>query len=231
MDALAICRFAHFMAAAQVFGASAYLWLYARQDLRRALSPSIWRVAFAASLVPLLSAVLWLVLAAASMADDWRAAIDPGVIATVFADTDFGRVWLFRLFLAVALTAVVLLRPQQWATITIVAGMFLASLTLVGHAAMDAAAGAQDAAVQEPAVSPEFSFHTRRRLQHVQCSTPSRLSSNSSRASHRRDGHLADGGRSGLTIPQGADTDAFAVRQRDNARAGAIQSWRNHRIG
>ena len=70
------------------------------------------------------------------MADDWRAAIDPGVITAVLADTDFGRVWLFRLFLAVALTAVVLLRPQRWATITVAAGLLLASLALVGHAAM-----------------------------------------------------------------------------------------------
>src|SRR5262249_49936733 len=85
----------------------------ARQDLRRALVSAMWRLAFAESLVVLLSAVLWLMLETASMADDWRAAIEPGVIAAVFAGTDFGRVWLFRLFPAVALTAVVLLRPQQ----------------------------------------------------------------------------------------------------------------------
>ena len=94
MDALVICRFAHFMAAAQVFGASAYLWLYAPQDLRGALSPSIWRIGVVSSLVALVSAVLLLVLEAATMADDWRAAIDPGVITAVLADTDFGRVWL-----------------------------------------------------------------------------------------------------------------------------------------
>ena len=88
------------------------------------------------SVVALLSAVLLLALEAATMADDWRAAIDPGVITAVLADTDFGRVWLFRLFLAVALTAVVLLRPQRWATITVAAGLLLASLALVGHAAM-----------------------------------------------------------------------------------------------
>jgi copper resistance protein D len=136
MGALVICRFAHFMAAAQVFGASAYLWLYAPQDLRRALFPSIWRIGVVSSVVALLSAVLLLALEAATMADDWWAAIDRGVITAVLADTDFGRVWLFRLFLAVALTAVVLLRPQRWATITVAAGLLLASLALVGHAAM-----------------------------------------------------------------------------------------------
>jgi putative copper export protein len=70
------------------------------------------------------------------VADDWRAAVDPGVITAVLADTDFGRVWLFRLFLAVALTAIILLRPPRWATTPVAAGLLLASLVLVGHVAV-----------------------------------------------------------------------------------------------
>src|SRR5208337_2420214 len=38
--------------------------------------------------------------------------------------------------------------------------------------------GSADAAVQEPGVSPEISFHTRRRLQYLQRPTPSHLSPN-----------------------------------------------------
>ena len=45
------------------------------------------------------------------------------------------------------------------------------------------AAGAQDAAVQEPGFSPDISFHTRRRLQYLQRPTPSPLSPNTPRAS------------------------------------------------
>ncbi len=47
----------------------------------------------------------------------------------------------------------------------------------------DTAAGAQDAAVQEPGFSPEISFHTRRRPQYLQRPTPSHLSPNAPRAS------------------------------------------------
>ena len=36
---------------------------------------------------------------------------------------------------------------------------------------------------KSPGVSPEISFRTRRRLEHLQCSTPSRLSSNASHVS------------------------------------------------
>ena len=74
MTLLALCRFAHFMAAMLVFGSSAFLALYAPQDLRRALSPGLRRLALAASLVALITALFWLALEAASMADDWGAA-------------------------------------------------------------------------------------------------------------------------------------------------------------
>src|SRR5271166_4745181 len=67
-------------------------------------------------------------------------------------------------------------------------------------ASADAAAGAQDAAVQEPGFSPEISFHTRRRLQYLQRPTPSPLSPNAPRASRCGDDHVADCSRSGLTI-------------------------------
>ena len=69
-------------------------------------------------------------------------------------------------------------------------------------ASADAAAGAQDAAVQEPGFSPEISFNPRRRLQHLQRPTPSHLSPNAPHASRRGDGHVADRSRSGLTIPE-----------------------------
>ena len=36
----------------------------------------------------------WLALEAASMADDWRAAADPGMIATDLTDTEFGHAWI-----------------------------------------------------------------------------------------------------------------------------------------
>ena len=59
-------------------------------------------------------------------------------------------------------------------------------------ASANAAAGAQDAAVQERGLSPEVSFHPRRRLQHFQRPTPSHFSPNAPRASRCGDDHVAD---------------------------------------
>ena len=141
MTALALCRFAHFMSAMLAFGASAYLWLYAPDNLRRALSPAIRRLTIAASLVALVSAIAWLSLQAASMADDWSAATDPDMIAAVLADTSFGNVWISRLALAAALVLVAAFAPRgSWATITFLSALVLGSLALVGHAAMQTGA-------------------------------------------------------------------------------------------
>jgi hypothetical protein len=65
-----------------------------------------------------------------------------------------------------------------------------------------AAAGAQDAAVQEPGFGPEIPVNACRRLQHLQRPTSSHLSSNAPRASRCGDGHMADRRRSSLKIPK-----------------------------
>ena len=140
MTALAVCRFAHFMAAMLAFGASAYLWLYAPDNLRRALSPAVRRLTITASLVALVSAFVWLSLEAASMADDWSAATDPEMVATVLTDTSFGHAWIARLVLAAALVVAVFARRDHWRTIAILSALLLASLALVGHAAMQTGA-------------------------------------------------------------------------------------------
>jgi putative copper resistance protein D len=123
------------------FGMSAYLWAYAPERLRIALSPAPRRLALVASLVALITAVAWLALESASMADDWGAAIDPEAIAAVLADTAFGHVWAAHLILAAALVAVVVFGPRaRWAATSLVSGALLASLGLVGHAAMQSGA-------------------------------------------------------------------------------------------
>ena len=141
MAALAICRFAHFLAAMLTFGASAYLWLYAPERLTRALSPAIRRLTLFASVVALFTAIGWLALESASMADDWGAAVDPGTIGTVLADTAFGHAWAAHLLLAAALVAVVVFGPRAgWAPTAVASAALLASLGLVGHAAMQTGA-------------------------------------------------------------------------------------------
>jgi putative copper resistance protein D len=137
MTALALCRFAHFLAAMLAFGMSAYLWTYAPERLRLALSPVVRRLALIMSVVALITAMLWVALESASMADEWSAAVDPEAIGAVLTDTAFGHAWVLHLALAVALVAVVAFGPRtRWAATSLVSAALLASLGLVGHAAM-----------------------------------------------------------------------------------------------
>ena len=141
MTALALCRFAHFLAAMLAFGMSAYLWLYAPERLRLALSPVVRRLALIAGLVALITAVAWLALESASMADDWSAAIDPEAIGAVLTDTAFGHAWAAHLILAAALVLVVIFEPRaRWVATAVASAALLASLGLVGHAAMQTGA-------------------------------------------------------------------------------------------
>ena len=128
------------MAAMLAFGASAYLWLYTPDALRRSLAPAVGRLVATASVIALVTAILWLQLEAASMADDWNAATDPGVVGAVLTDTAFGNAWIARLVLAAALVLAAFLRRGHWTTICILSGLLLASLALVGHAAMQTGA-------------------------------------------------------------------------------------------
>ena len=141
MTALAVCRFAHFMSAMLIFGMSEYLWAYAPRRLRLALSPAIRRLALIMSLVALVSAIVWLQLEAASMADEWSAALDPNTIGAVLTDTEFGHAWAAHLVLAAALVAVVLSEARErWGPTLLASAALLASLGLVDHAAMQTGA-------------------------------------------------------------------------------------------
>ena len=125
------------MAAMLTCGMSAYLWAYAPERLTLALSPIVRRLALIASLVALITAIAWLALESASMADDWTAALDPSLIGAVLTDTAFGPAWAAHLVLAATLVAVVVFGPRaRWAATAIASAALLASLGLVGHAAM-----------------------------------------------------------------------------------------------
>jgi putative copper resistance protein D len=141
LSALAILRAAHFLSLMIAFGASAFLWLYAPKGLERALAPRIWRLVAALSVIAALSAVGWLAMEAASMSGAWGGALDPQTLRDVLADTGFGAVWRARLVLAALLLAWVAFgRGRSWPTTAILCGALLASLGLVGHAAMQTGA-------------------------------------------------------------------------------------------
>jgi copper resistance protein D len=134
---LIFVRFAHFASAMAVFGASVFVAGLSTPPLRAALVPAIGRLIVATSLIAAATAVFWLLLEGGEMGGEWSDAFDPRVLASVLADTQFGQVWRARLILALALVIVALWRPTAPTTLSaVLSGLFLASLGLVGHAAM-----------------------------------------------------------------------------------------------
>ena len=139
--ALALSRFAHFAAAMTLFGATAFVVALAPPELARALTPAARAIAAATIPIAALSALVWLALESASMVGDWSAFYDLGSIGAVLTDTNFGAVWLWRLVLAAALVAALALgRGEATLALLVGAALLLASLGLVGHAAMQVGA-------------------------------------------------------------------------------------------
>lgn len=139
--ALALCRFAHLLAAMMLFGANVYCQAFASPDLARALAPAARRIAAIAIPVAALSALVWLALEAASMADSWSGFVDAEALQGVLMDTAFGAVWQGRLVVALALLVALALRRHGPSRLTLaLSGLLLASLCLVGHASMQAGA-------------------------------------------------------------------------------------------
>jgi copper resistance protein D len=138
-----IVRFAHFASAMLLFGASVFVVVLAPPALRAELERSTGRIIMFAGLGAAATAVFWLQLEGAAITEDWSEAIDPDVLSSVLVGTAFGRVWQARLVIGLALTFLVLRRGWRWSRLlAALAGLFLATLGLVDHAAMrEGAAG------------------------------------------------------------------------------------------
>jgi putative copper resistance protein D len=81
----------------------------------------------------------WAVLAmmTAGMAGSLAGAFDINVLATAISDTQFGRVWIVRILLAVAVMALIVRpRPGRDRPMLILSGLLLASIALTGHSAL-----------------------------------------------------------------------------------------------
>src|ERR1700677_4892211 len=83
-------------------------------------------------------------------------------------------------------------------------------------ASTDAAAGAQDAALQELWLSAEIPVEPCSRLQHLQRPTPSHLGSDTPDATRRGDENMARGRGSDVRIPVANGSTTLASPQRDN---------------
>ena len=130
-------RFAHFASVMLLFGASAFLAALAPSALCKALEPPVGRVIAAASVAAAATAIVWLQLQGGAFTEDWSEAIDPDLLSAVLFDTAFGHVWQARLVIALCLVLLAFWRGRKppWVVATL-AGLFLASLGLVGHASM-----------------------------------------------------------------------------------------------
>jgi copper resistance protein D len=141
LAALVVCRCVHFAAAMALFGAGAYLCALTPAGLARELTAPVRRFVAAAIIVAALSALVWLGLEAASMGEGWTDAVNPGVLASILADTAFGEVWRWRLgLLALFLIVLAMRRHDRWSVVAPASAVLLASLGLAGHAIMQAGA-------------------------------------------------------------------------------------------
>jgi copper resistance protein D len=144
-EVLYACRFVQFAAAMVIFGANSFQF-YALGGGDASAAPSIltefdaWlgRMALAAAVVALVSALALLLCQAAAMAGSPAAATDPATVTAVLFETRFGRVWLWHLLLAIFLVSACLgRRRKRRAIVLILSLLLLASLGWIGHAAMD----------------------------------------------------------------------------------------------
>lgn len=127
-------RLVHFAAVALLFGGSLFrLFIRPRNSLQRPPWPSAIDIAVAA----LLSALGWFIGTAASMTGDWSEILEPYILAAVLVETQFGRLWIGRLALLMAILALPLLWRQQTRTregfMLLLSGVLTASLAWVGH--------------------------------------------------------------------------------------------------
>jgi putative copper resistance protein D len=138
-EALVLSRLLQFTATFLLFGASAFLWKMAPAELSTRLEAQLGGLLRLAMIVTAATAVIWLMLVAGNMGEGWKDAVSAATLREVLLETRFGNVWLVRLGLIAMLVATLLFGGGYRSRDFVVAsGLVVASLGLVGHAAMDA---------------------------------------------------------------------------------------------
>jgi putative copper resistance protein D len=85
----------------------------------------------------LVSAWAVLMMMTAGMGGSLGAAVDPSFLATAVSDTQFGRVWIMRILLAIVVLGVIVKpRPTRDRSMLVLSGVLLASVALTGHSAL-----------------------------------------------------------------------------------------------
>jgi len=137
-EALITCRFVHFCTAMLLFGSSAFNGLVVPAGLRDAPTTLKRRIELALALLVVITTVVWLGLEAGEAGDGWQDTVNPEVVWSVMAATSFGAAWAIRLGLgALLLGALFLPGKVRSSFVLALSAALLASLGLVGHAAME----------------------------------------------------------------------------------------------
>ena len=139
-EGLAACRLIQFASVTVVFGASAFRLYAVRHGDERIfahLDTRLRGILLIAAILALLSALLFVPLIGGRMAGSASAALDWNISSTVLLNTGFGRVWRWHLLVAALLVVACALRQVQPVYRLAVAAVLLASLGLVGHAAIE----------------------------------------------------------------------------------------------
>jgi putative copper resistance protein D len=136
-EALVLCRLLQFASAMLLFGISIFQSKLAPAALAHALDGSLRQLSKPVAIVCLATMIGWLLLASGEMGEGWPDVWNPSAVLSVLLDTDFGRVWQWRLGLAVVLVGVLIFgRDDYWLAVALLAALTLGSLGFVGHAVM-----------------------------------------------------------------------------------------------
>ena len=135
---LAAARLLHYAAAIQLFGLLTFYWLLMPADVRPSQAQAAHITALASAVLLFASSVAWLMATAGSMGDGLTDAVNPQTIWLVLTQTGFGHVWGPHILLCAVAAGFAFVRTR-WAgmTLLLLSTLALASLGLVGHAAMD----------------------------------------------------------------------------------------------
>lgn len=149
---LIAARFTHYLALMVLLGATTFT-VFASSKARAApveggmaVRARLRRTLFWSGLATLITAVLVLGFTAANMAGTLSGMVDLATLRTIVVDTDFGRVWSFRLLAAAALTGWFAARRKadrapaaDW-SVVVVAGALTMTVALTGHAQIETGA-------------------------------------------------------------------------------------------
>jgi copper resistance protein D len=142
-EALVLSRLLHFTATFLLLGISAFLWKIAPPELSDRLERQLRPLLRLSLVVAGATALSWLVLVACNMGEGCAELVHGDVLATVLFDTGFGNAWLVRLGL-IAILGVTIVLSQHYRSreVVLASGLVVASLGVVGHAAMDSGVAA-----------------------------------------------------------------------------------------